>query len=129
MHKFGKFAEKNPEFSDHFSKTDICYTQMGSNIDLIKQTACLAVNLITVDRFAYLFNCTPMGQCSDSDGPDLKQNIRWSEPDLFMLVSRLTRFELVLFQYSIGAVWQLRDPQISQNIFSVESLSLLHYKL
>ena len=39
---------------------------MGYTIDVIKQFACLAVNPITVDHFAYLSDCTPMGRGSDS---------------------------------------------------------------
>ena len=29
-------------------------------------TACLVVNTVTVGNFAFLFNCTPVGQTSDS---------------------------------------------------------------
>ena len=29
-------------------------------------TACLVVNTITVGNFAFLFNCSPVGQTSDS---------------------------------------------------------------
>ena len=47
-----------PKFSDHFSKIVIRYKRKGYNIDVIKHFACLAVNPITVDHFAYLFNCT-----------------------------------------------------------------------
>ena len=32
-----------------------------------------------------------------SDGLDLKTSFRWSGPELFMSVSRLTRFQLVVF--------------------------------
>ena len=59
MYKFGKFARK-PEFSDQFSNLVICYKQKGYNIDIIKQSAWLAVNPIIVDHFAHLFNCTPV---------------------------------------------------------------------
>ena len=34
----------------------------GCSIDIIKQSACLAVNKITVYHFAYLFYCTPEGR-------------------------------------------------------------------
>ena len=53
------------EFSDHFSTIAICYERKGYYIDVIKQSACLAVNKIMVDNFAYLFNCTPEGRGSD----------------------------------------------------------------
>ena len=67
----GKF-----EFFYHFCKSVICYNRKRYNTDVIKQSACLAVNPITVDQFAYLFNCTPLGRGSDSvmptPPPDLK---------------------------------------------------------
>ena len=33
---------------------------------ILQQTVCLAVNLITVGNFAFLFNCTQVGRISDS---------------------------------------------------------------
>ena len=35
------------------------------NIDVLRQTACLVVNPIKVNSFAYLFNCTTLGRASD----------------------------------------------------------------
>ena len=61
-----------PEFSDHFSKIVICYKRKGYSIDVIKQSACLAVNPVGVDHFAYLFNCKLVGRGSLYDGPNLK---------------------------------------------------------
>ena len=43
-----------------------CYKRKGYNTDVIKQSVCLTDNPITVDYFAYLFNCTPVGRDSDS---------------------------------------------------------------
>ena len=40
--------------------------QDGYNINVIRQTACMVVNQITVDNFASLFGCTPVGRASDS---------------------------------------------------------------
>ena len=34
-------------------------------MDIMRQTACLVVNPITVDSYCYLFNCTTVGQASD----------------------------------------------------------------
>ena len=34
------------------------YKKIGYNIDVLRQTACLVVNPIKVNSFAYLFNCT-----------------------------------------------------------------------
>ena len=35
-------------------------------INVLQQTACLVVNSITVDNFAFLLNYTPVGRTSDS---------------------------------------------------------------
>ena len=37
----------------------------GYNTNVMRQTACLVVNPIKVNRFAYLFNCTTVGRTSD----------------------------------------------------------------
>ena len=42
------------------------YKKIGYYINISQQTACLVVNTITVDNFAFLFNCTPAGWTSDS---------------------------------------------------------------
>ena len=41
------------------------YKKIGYNINVLQQTACLVVNPIMVDNFAFLFNCTPVGWTSD----------------------------------------------------------------
>ena len=41
------------------------YKKIGYNIDVLRQTACLVVNPIKVNSFAYLFNCTTVGRASD----------------------------------------------------------------
>ena len=52
--------------SAQFIKIISHYKKIGYNIDVLRQTACLVVNPITVGNFAFLFNCTPVGQTSDS---------------------------------------------------------------
>ena len=47
------------DFSDHFRKIVIRYKTIGYNMNVMRQTACLVVNPITVNKFADLFNCTP----------------------------------------------------------------------
>ena len=42
------------------------YKKIGYNINVLQQTACLVVNPSTGGNFAFLFNCTPVGQTSDS---------------------------------------------------------------
>ena len=52
-------------FSDYFRKIIIRYKRIGYNMNIMRQTACLVVNSITVNNFADLFNCTPLGRASD----------------------------------------------------------------
>ena len=51
-------------FSAQFIKIISHYKKIGYNV--LQQTACLVVNPITVGKFAFLFNCTPVGRTSDS---------------------------------------------------------------
>ena len=53
-------------FSAQFIKMISHYKKIGYNISVLQQTACLVVNLIMVGNFAFLLNCTLMGQTSDS---------------------------------------------------------------
>ena len=46
-------------------KISIRHERIGYNINVMRQTACLVVNPITVNNFAALFNCTPVGRASD----------------------------------------------------------------
>ena len=53
-------------FSDQFRKIIVRYNRIGYNINIMRQSACLVFNPITVNNFASLFNCTPVGRASDS---------------------------------------------------------------
>ena len=53
-------------FSAQFIKIMSHYKNVGYNINVLQQTACLVVNPITVGNFDFLFNCTPVGRTSDS---------------------------------------------------------------
>ena len=54
-------------FSAQFIKIITSYEKIGYNINILQQTAMVVVvNPITVGNFAFLFNCTPVGQTSDS---------------------------------------------------------------
>ena len=50
---------------DQFKKFIKRYKRVGYSMDMMRQTACLAVNPITVDSYGFLFNCTTVGQASD----------------------------------------------------------------
>ena len=42
------------------------YIRVGYNLDIMRQSACLVLNPITVYSYCFLFNCTTVGQASDS---------------------------------------------------------------
>ena len=54
------------DFSDQLKKIIVRYKRIGYNIHTMPQSACLVFNPITVNNFAFLFNCTPVGRESDS---------------------------------------------------------------
>ena len=64
LEKFGKIIGKN-DFPYHFKKIIVRYKKIGYSIDVLRQTACLVVNPIKVNSFAYLFNCTTGSRASD----------------------------------------------------------------
>ena len=53
-------------FHDQFRKNIMRYKRFGYNINVMRQSACLVINPITVDGYAALFNCTPVDRASDS---------------------------------------------------------------
>ena len=54
------------DFSDQFRKIIIRYKRIGYNLNVMRQSACLVINPITVDGYAALFNCTPVDRASHS---------------------------------------------------------------
>ena len=54
------------DFSDQFQIIIIHHKRIGYNLNVIRQSACLVINPITVDNPAALFNCTLVGRSSDS---------------------------------------------------------------
>ena len=65
VYKFKKIVGR-ADFSDQFRKIIVRYKRIGYNINIMRQSACLVFNPITVNNFASLFNCTPVGRASDS---------------------------------------------------------------
>ena len=63
VYKFRKIIGKN-DFP-YFKNIIVRYKKIGYNVDVLQQTACLVVNPIKVNSFAYLFNCTTVGRASD----------------------------------------------------------------
>ena len=64
VYKFRKIIGKN-DFPYHFKKIIVRFKKISYNTDVLRQTACLVVNLIKVNSFAYLFNCMKVGRTSD----------------------------------------------------------------
>ena len=50
------------DFSDQFRKIIVRYKRIGYNINIMRQSAGLVFNPITVNNFASLFNCTRVGR-------------------------------------------------------------------
>ena len=71
VYKFKRIVGKS-NFSDQFKKIVKRYTRVGYNLDIMRQSVCMVLNPITVYRYGFLFNCTTVGQASDSDGSDVK---------------------------------------------------------
>ena len=65
VYKFKRIVGK-PNFSDQFKKIVKRYIKDGYNLDVMRQSGCLVLNPITVYTYGFLFNCTTMGQASDS---------------------------------------------------------------
>ena len=65
VYKFKKIVGR-AYFSDQFRKIIVRYKRIGYNINIMRQSACLVFNPITVNNFASLFNCTPVGRASDT---------------------------------------------------------------
>ena len=52
-------------FSDQFKKIVKRYIRVGY-LDIMRQSACLILNPITVNSYGFLFNCTTADQASNS---------------------------------------------------------------
>ena len=65
VYKLTKIVSR-ADFSDQFRKVIMRYKRIGFYINVMRQSVCLVTNPITVDSFAPLFNCTPVGRASES---------------------------------------------------------------
>ena len=65
VYKFKKLIGRN-DFSFQFRKIITRYRRIVYNLNVMRQSACLVFNPITVDNYAAFFNCTPVGRASDS---------------------------------------------------------------
>ena len=65
VYKFKQIVGR-ADFSDQFRKIIVRYKLIGYNVNIMRQSACLVFNPVTVNNFASLFNCTPVSRASDS---------------------------------------------------------------
>ena len=65
VYKFKRIVGKS-NFSDQFKKIVKRYIRVGYNFGIMRQSACLVLNQITVYSYDFLFSCTTVGQASDS---------------------------------------------------------------
>ena len=97
VYKFKKIMRMT-DFSDQFRKFIIRHKRICYELNVMRQIACLVINLITVDNFAALFNCTPVKRASDSIvGWDRSSSsVVWSTRAQLMIFFSF-RFPVVLF--------------------------------
>ena len=65
VYKFKRIVGK-PNFRDQFKKIVKRYIRAGYNLNIMRQSAWLLLNPITVYSYGFLFNCTTVGQAPDS---------------------------------------------------------------
>ena len=54
------------DFSEQFRKIIMLYKRIGYKLNVMRQSACLVINPVTVDGYAALLKCTPVDRPSDS---------------------------------------------------------------
>ena len=113
VYKFKKIVGR-ADFSDQFRKIIVRYKRIGYNINIMRQSACLVFNPITVNNFVSLFNCGSGVRLND--GPDIKLFILVGLGRSFFvccLAHRGSTIGFLLLQCSSGVVRHPRDLQVS----------------
>ena len=106
VYKFKKIRGMT-DFSDQFRKIIMRYKRTGYNLNVMRQSACLVINPITVDGYAALFNCTPVDRASDSMmAPTLSYSFKLvgTGSSVCCLVHRGSTDYLLLLQIFSGVV-------------------------
>ena len=83
------------------------YKRIGYNLNVMRQSACLVINPVTVDGYATLFNCMPVDRASDSMmAPTKSYSFYLVEIGTFIccLVHRGSTVSLLLLQIFSGVV-------------------------
>ena len=66
VYKLKKKIRGMTDFSDQFRKIIMRYKRIGYNLNVMRQSAYLVINPITVDGYVTLLNCTPVDRALDS---------------------------------------------------------------
>ena len=88
---------------------------------VIRQTACMVVNLITVNNFASLFGCTPEGWAYEFE-------VSWLVPNVLALVGPTEVQLLVFFCFSILVIACCRVLIFVSSLYSFDFMvsEMLH---
>ena len=66
VYKFRQIVGGGAGFGGRFKKIVKRYIRVGYNMNIMRQSACLVLNPLTVYSYGFLFNCTRVGQASGS---------------------------------------------------------------
>ena len=58
------------------------HKRIGYDLNVMRESACLVINQITVDNFSALFNCTVLDRASDSMMAPKNIHFSWLGPEL-----------------------------------------------
>ena len=106
------------DLSDKFQKMIIRHQHIGYDLNFMRKSAGLVINLISVDNFSALFHLMAVDRASDYKGPDLKLFIlvRWDRRSFVCcLVHWGSTDDHFLLQIPSGVVWQTRDLYLSRD--------------
>ena len=116
VYKFKKNVGR-VDFSDQFRKIIVRYKRIEYNINIMRQSACLVFNAITVNNFAFPLKLHAGGSgVRLNDGPDIKLFILVGLGRSFFvccLANRGSTVGFLLLQCSSGVVRHPRDLQVS----------------
>ena len=130
VYKFKKIVDR-ADFSEQFKKNIVCYKRTGYNINIMRQSACLVFNTITVNNFASLLHAGGSGVILN-DGPDISYLFQLVGAGASLSIAWSTGVQMLVFFYSSVPVVLFDTPGISRcrsQHVSVESSSLFHHSI
>ena len=110
----------------------IPHKRIGYDLNVMRQSACLLINPITVDNFDVLLLHADRSGVRLYDGPDLKLFILVGADRSSLAVALSTGAQLMIFycfRFQWCCVTDQGSPSVMQQIVSVESSSLLIHSI